>query len=666
MIEPAQLKIYWKCRDEGASIVSAARTAGFSEGSGYNVEKEQRGRHLVKPKKVDHHWSQRSGPNKDPRTQGVDEANLPEPIPVADLVPEAQRALEDFHYFSERYFGRVPTPWRKIAADRTLKLYESDEKEYAVVNVAPGTGKTTLFTHDIPAWLTVRDRAIRGLLGSWGMTTAGTYTNRLRTTFERTALVPVSDDDVKKGKEREPSGVLAVDFGRLKPLDSSAPWTANSFEVVPYDGRRSANKEPSWTAFGNGEIVGWRVNFGIFDDLVTTRKLDSEAEQNRMRVWWDNEVEKRLEPGGLLMLEGQRLGANDHYRYCLDKLDVDDDDIEFLDFADDGSETKRRRKYHHIVFPAHDEKKCLGGGSKEPHHHPNTAPFWPDGCLIDPKRLRFRDLMRERLENPSNYETVFQQNDTNPDTVLVPKAWIDGDGTDLPGCWDTERDSWEIPELAAPFHTIVSVDPSPTKNWAIQAWVYHPASETYFLLDLFRGAMTLPEFLYGENDEYSGKLEEFRVNFAHMGHPLRHVIFEKNVAQRWFTQMPYAHAWQRKHQVQIHDHETHHRNKTDPKYGLTMLRPLFKHGNIRLPGRQTRAGEDPRDFSGRRNAIKLTNELTVYSLEYGAAGTDDQIMACWMMANKAEKLVKPDYSRMPKLNPGMPRWSRRKHKSSLA
>jgi len=658
VITPAQLRTFWKCIDEGSSIEYASQTAGFSSASGRNIKKELRGRELVKPKKTQHHWSQRSGANKDPRMQGADEANLPDPIALSDLVPEAQRALEDFHYFSERYFGRVPTPWRKVAADRTLKLYESDEKEYAVVNVAPGTGKTALFTHDIPAWLTMRDRAIRGLLGSWGMTTAGTYTARLRTTFERTALAPVSDDDVRKGKEREPSGVLAVDFGRIKPLDVSAPWTANSFEVVPADGRRSANKEPSWTAFGNGEIVGWRVNFGVFDDLVTTRKLDSEAEQARMRIWWDNEVEKRLEPGGLLMLEGQRLGANDHYRYCLDKLEIDDDDLEVIDFNDDGSEGKKTSKYHHIVFPAHDESRCKGGGHKEPHHHPDTAPYWPDGCLIDPKRLRFRDLMRERLENPSSYETVFQQNDTNPDTVLVPKAWIDGDEGDLPGCWDRDRDAWELPEgLPAPFHTIVSVDPSPTKNWAVHAWVYHPATETYFLLDLHRGSMTLPEFLYGEGGTFSGLLEEFRQNFEDLGHPLRHVVFEKNVAQRWFTQMPYKQAWERKFQVRVHDHETTHKNKTDPKYGVTMLRPLFRHGNIRLPGRQTLPGEDPRMFSGRRNAIKLINELTTYSLEHGAAGTDDQIMACWMMANKARDLQTPDYSKAPKLNPGMPRWS---------
>ena len=418
-----------------------------------------------------------------------------------------------------------------MAADRVLELYESDEKEFAVINCPPGVGKTTLFTHDISAWLTMRDRGLRGVLGSWGMQTAKTYTDRLRTTFERTALAPVSDEDVAKGIELEPSGVLSVDFGRIKPLESSAPWTATVFEVVPADGRRSANKEPTWAAFGAGEIVGWRVNYMCFDDLVTIRKLESAAEQDRMRLWWDNEVEKRIEPGGLLLLEGQRLGANDHYRYCLDKEAYIDPDIEVIEFDEDGLALKRK-KYHSIIFKAHYDEQCPGEGSKAEHHHPKSAEPYPDGCLIDPKRLRYMDLMTEKAENPSNYATVFQQQDTNPDTVLVPKAWLDGDGSDLPGCWDKDRDAWELPDLHGEVITVVSVDPSPTKSWAVQAWAIHPASESYFLLDLYRGQLTLPEFLYGENDSYSGKLEEFRQNFEDMGRPLQSVVFEKNVAQR--------------------------------------------------------------------------------------------------------------------------------------
>ena len=34
--------------------------------------------------------------------------------------------------------------------------------------------------------------------------------------------------------------------------------------------------------------------------------------------WWDSYAERRLEPAGLLILQGQRMGAEDLYRYCID------------------------------------------------------------------------------------------------------------------------------------------------------------------------------------------------------------------------------------------------------------------------------------------------------------------------------------------------------------
>jgi hypothetical protein len=496
------------------------------------------------------------------------------------------------------------------------------------------------------------------------MRPAEAFTRRLRTTLERQALVPVSDDLIAKGMEREPSGVMSADFGRFKPLEQSDFWTAQAFTVPQLDGRPIADKEPTWTAFGNGEILGWRVDLMIWDDLVTTKKLSSEAEQSKLHTWWDNEVEKRLEPGGLMVLQGQRLGANDLYRYCLDKIDVDDiEDLEGLDPDDPANGIPR--KYHHIVFRAHFDEKCEdteGKGTKHVDHNPKTAKPWPEGCLLDPRRLTFRDIRREEAADPTLYATVYQQEDGNPDQVLVPKHWIDGDD-DHPGCWDRDRDSWEIPSgVEPPYVTVVSVDPSPTKSWAIQSWLYHPASETYFLLDLHRGSMEAPAFLYGDEKrgEYSGMLEDIRKDFVHMGAPLRHVIFERNVAQRWFLQQPYVEGWRRKHGVLIHDQETHHGNKADPDYGIGMLRPLFKGGNIRLPGKQVPYGASSVHYTGRRNAIKLVNELTRYSMQFGAAGTDDQIMACWFMANKAAKLRKPDPSQMPRLNPSAPKWMRRR------
>jgi len=123
----------------------------------------------------DSHWSKQTGGT------GVAEG----PVPPDDLKPVARDCLEDFGRFRARYFGRVSTPWQVEAGHRVKELLATDAEEYLVVNCPPGSGKTALFTHDIPAWLTCRDRTIRGLLGAYGERVAAAYTGRLRASLVR-------------------------------------------------------------------------------------------------------------------------------------------------------------------------------------------------------------------------------------------------------------------------------------------------------------------------------------------------------------------------------------------------------------------------------------------------------------------------------------------------
>src|SRR5690606_4279018 len=163
------------------------------------------------------------------------------------------------------------------------------------------------------------------------------------------------------------------------------------------------------------------------------------------REWWDNEGETRLEPGGLLLLVGQRLSSSDLYRYCLDKVAG----IEELDGEEDID--RASKMYHHIIYRAHDEKRCRA--AEDPSVHDRDAtPQLPDGsggCLLDPRRLNWRMLENKR-KNSTDFATVYQQEDADPSQVLVPKLWVTGgvgtDGVEYPGCWDNDRGLWEIPE----------------------------------------------------------------------------------------------------------------------------------------------------------------------------------------------------------------------------
>lgn len=101
----------------------------------------------------------------------------PNPKTWAELDGGAREALRDFAVFGEMFLLRRPVPWRRDAAMRVVDaLQDRTTRSYMVLNMPPGSGKSTLFTHDIPAWLIaggglsdpLRGRAVRVMLGSFG------------------------------------------------------------------------------------------------------------------------------------------------------------------------------------------------------------------------------------------------------------------------------------------------------------------------------------------------------------------------------------------------------------------------------------------------------------------------------------------------------------------
>ena len=185
-----------------------------------------------------------------------------------ELCPEAQRAYNDFPFFQEYYLGRIPLPWQEIAAQQVLAWVEDLEHDtFAVINAPPGVGKTLLFTHDIPCWLTIRNRAIRGLMGAITGHLASAYVNRLRRTLEATRPIPGKPAEVRAGTAYDAKGCIAADFGRFKPLDREI-WTKEAFVVAQIGDYGITEKEATWTAYGfDQEFIGSRIDFMVWDDL---------------------------------------------------------------------------------------------------------------------------------------------------------------------------------------------------------------------------------------------------------------------------------------------------------------------------------------------------------------------------------------------------------------
>jgi hypothetical protein len=556
------------------------------------------------------------------RNQNSAEQHAVDPVAADRLPPNAARALEDFGYFRWRYFGRRATAWQEEAAYTIKDLLESPNREFAVLNCPPGTGKTTTFTHDIPTWLICRDRTIRELLGHATQRNATAYSRHVRNTLSR--VRPLTND---AGQQSE--GILAADYGRFKPANGDL-WRAEEFVVAQFNDDFLDDKEPTCAAFGReSETIGHRANLVVWDDLVTKAILRNAEQIDAQREWWVDVAEKRLEPAGLLLLQGQRLGPEDLYRYCLDMPDVTE--LEGDDFTEEQL-AQAPKKYIHIVYPAHVEKLCKGGDHKD-------AEGYPNGCILDPVRLPWRDIRREERNN-LNYRTVYQQEDINPAAVLVPKLWVDGGvdpatGEHFQGCWDRDRGLAEIPRgLAPPVLSIATADPSPTKFWAIEWWLVHPLSNQHFLLDLIRQSMDAPDFLdWNQNGGvFSGIMDEWQTRSEQMGAPITHWVVENNAAQRFMLQYDHVHRWRRKRGVTIIPHATH-LNKVNPDYGVETVKNLYRYGQVRLPGLQNRNGvRDP----GRLAAMKLVDEVT----RYPESRTDDCLMAQWFLTYNLPGLIR--------------------------
>jgi len=603
-----QISIYWAHRNAGKSQKAAAAVAAFSLSGARLLEGRTKARNQARSASTEEQ-----------------DAGLSGPIPFEKLSENAQRAWNDFPFFQEYYLGRIPLPWQEIAAMDIVARIVSPQEEYVVLNAPPGSGKTLLMTHDIPAWLTIRNRAIRGLMGAIVGHTATQYVNRLRRTLEWTRPIPGKPAEVAAGTAYDAKGCIAVDFGRFKPL-SREVWTKEMFVVEQFDEGSILEKEATWTAFGfDQEFIGSRIDFMVWDDLVNPRKQRTIVAMEQLQNDWDDLVETRLEPRGVLALSGQRLSSSDLYRYNLDKRVP-----EVVDEAT-GEILESVPRYHHLLFPAHSDDRC------QPEYHKRGAPAYPVGCLLAPKRLDWRKISYlKHQKHGERYEVVYQQKDVDPAHVLVPSAWVWGSG-DFPGCVDRDRDRLELPRdregrllLPPPNFSAVSIDPSPSRYWGIEWWFYNAATEFRYLLDLERRRMEAPDLLSYNNGEYAGLLEEWWQTSKRLGVPFTHVIFEINAAARFVTQYNFFLNWFRTRNVLLIKHTTH-ANKSDPEYGVWTVRDLWRYGKINLPAKD----------SGLTISRRLIDEVTTYSTDTVPISTDC-LMAHWFFEFQLPRLFHPE------------------------
>jgi hypothetical protein len=597
---------YFAARNEGLGVEQAARRSRLSPSSAYRFER----------------GDQSSGGLEAASVLGVN--SVAGNLVAQPLSGEAQRALEDFAFFRLRYFGRRSLPWQERAAYEILRLAGSDDREYVVMNEPPGSGKSTLFTHDIPCWLIARDRTIRIQIGSRTERQARMYVGRIKKSLERDAPLRADSESLERGIAFDALACLQDDFGAFKPEGRTDLWRAEALVVRQVDGVSLDDKEPTVSAWGQDSgFLGGRFDAVVWDDLVDRKNTKSVESRESLEEWWDAEAETRLEPRGLLILQGQRIQNNDLYRYCLDKKTLDE-----------------TPKYRHIVYKAHDEDKCTGD------HGDLEA--WPKGCLLDPHRLPWKHLETLKHNNPRSFQVMYQQEDGDVVGGLVDPVWISGgqdaEGYPAPGCLDRQRVMLDPPAhlLEGNGWSFVTVDPSPTEWWGVIWWLYDPESGNRYIIDLHKRRMNPEQFLSLDLNDFSwsGLIDEMYEDSCNLGIPISHVVVEVNAAQRWLLSQPHVQKWSAVTGVVFIPHTTSI-NKQDPKYGLESIGDLFRQGMIRMPWG---------DMNSRTRCQNLIDEATRYP-DYD---TTDLIMSTWFHKLAIENHYTPRREGLYRLN--RPNW----------
>jgi hypothetical protein len=584
--------LFWQAINSGADLREACRIAGVHYQTGLAWRSRARmAAAQSEAARVEMGEAHKKTKGKKVRDelirQTVEGENLPPVVPLGRLSERAQRGLEDFDFFRRVYLGRVPSPWQVDAAYKIVQKLESNDKEFLVLNCPPGAGKSTLF-HDVAVWCIVRNRAIRVMIGSVSQTLAKMYSRRIRETLERNYPLQPDPEMVKKGLAMNAEACLALDYGRFKPMNAGSLWRAEEFIVEQQNNFGLDNKEPTVSAYGiDSEFIGHRADLCLFDDVASPENAKESVARDKLIERWDSMAEARVDPGGLLGVIGQRLGPQDLYAHCLSKVTFDEIDYDGTDTTnlEDIPDPVKKFKYDHLVYKAYYEELDTGPASKR-----TDALPWPNGPLLEPFRLSWRDLSYVKHSNPSKFKVVYQQEDMDFGNYLIERVWATGgigpDGIMYPGCIDRDRQPGYIPAgLEPPIISIASVDPSPTQFWAVQWWLYQPKTNLRYLVDIERTKLTAEELLGYDTGsrEYSGIMEVWQNRSFQMGYPISHWIVEVNAAQRFLLAHDFVRKWQALQTVNVIPHTTS-RNKLDENLGVeALLPPLWRTGQVRLP-----------------------------------------------------------------------------------
>jgi len=197
----------------------------------------------------------------------------------------ARRSLTEF----ARSQGLEPAPHHQLLIDELEKL-ESGENDFLLVEMPPGSAKSTYVNWLFPAWHVARNKGTNVLTASHSSELAERWGRRTRNLLQAS------------------SNLLAVNVS----ADSGAAY------------RWATTAGCEYYAVGVGVgIMGFRADLGIIDDPFGSRE-DAESKRIRDKIWewYVNDFSSRLKPGAKRVIMHQRFHEDDLAGRVVKQLDA--------------------------------------------------------------------------------------------------------------------------------------------------------------------------------------------------------------------------------------------------------------------------------------------------------------------------------------------------------
>ena len=370
---------------------------------------------------------------------------------------------------------------------------------------------------------------------------------------------------------------------------SGKSWSSGQFTI----GTRTVTgiKSPTMVAVGKGgKILSRDCDIIIADDIEDHNSTMQPSSRENTRSWWTTTLSSRKEEHTAMVVIGSRQHYDDLYSHLLDN-----------------------ESWTTTVEEAHDTACNLPDWNEDEHVD----------CMLWSGKRTYKWLMdRKRAAETTGGRAIYEMVYLN---VAMPDGLALFDRVEIETCRDQKRDIGHIPHGT---RLIAGLDPASTGYQAAFLWAYEPIENKLHMVDM--------------NNNLGGGIPQALdiIKEWWMKYNLSHWVIEENGFQKAIRQDKSIREFASGHGIFLEGHETF-KNKFDPLYGVTAMRPMFQEQNISLPYLS---------FEAQEKVNLYTSQLVYFSSAKNkskSVGTKtDIVMASWFPMRAIRRMQKERFAEL--------------------